>query len=178
MYAAPLSLLFIIRDKAMPCQESKKARYLPFISQEISGIAQRFSHFTPQRAAPGRWRPGPRPASGRPRSPGDSCHSPRWRPSPWAHTGPPPDEVQHGLPALLPGAGAGEAKVLLLVRPVEGDGHRVQPPRQFRGDVPVVDEAGRGRWCSAGWGAGRPGPAAWSWSQIQNRSSARQVGSP
>ena len=55
--------------------------------------------------------------------------------------GRPPDEVQHGLPALLPGAGAGEAKVLLLVRPVEGDGHRVQPPRQLRGDVPVVDEA-------------------------------------
>ncbi len=50
MYAAPLSLLFIIRDKARPCQESKKARYLPFISQEISGIAQYFSYFIPQRA--------------------------------------------------------------------------------------------------------------------------------
>ena len=55
--------------------------------------------------------------------------------------GRPPDEVQHGLPALLPGAGAGEAEVLLLVRPVEGDRHRIQPPGQLRGDVPVVDEA-------------------------------------
>ena len=56
MYAAPLSLLFIIRDKARPCQESKKARYPLLIAPKIGAVAQYLSRFTPQRAAPGRWR--------------------------------------------------------------------------------------------------------------------------